>query len=203
MAWDLFSCQCLWLSSHAASLGGGNSCTEANDEHYSLSWFCWEGSAVQELWGSNWSTKNKEQTCYSAWERNEKINGRREFRCVGECWWLKFQPAWEIVFLLVLLSQLEFLWDCCSEISNWMKLTEAQKGVFLAPDPTYEGRECGRCWLSQDMVSCCFQIHLYSSVILLSACKGGICSQCSLLNSGIHLSFLFTKSRYNDFEVKW
>lgn len=114
MAWDLFSCQCLCLSSHAASLGRGNSHTEANDEHYSLSWFCWEGSAVQELWGSNWSTKNKELTCYGAWERNKKINGRREFRCVGECWWLKFQPAWEIVSLLVLLSQLEFLWGCCS-----------------------------------------------------------------------------------------
>lgn len=34
----------------------------------------WEGSAVQVLWGSNWSTKNKELTCHGAWERNEKIN---------------------------------------------------------------------------------------------------------------------------------
>lgn len=58
---------------------GGNRRTTANDERYALSSFCWEGSAVQVLWGSNWSAKHKELTCHGTRERNENINGRREF----------------------------------------------------------------------------------------------------------------------------
>lgn len=93
--WDLFSCQCLCLSSHAASPRGRNI-------HRRWTLFIililWEGSAVQVLWGSDWGTKNKELACHSAWERNEKKKKkrRREFKCVGEWWWLKFQLAWEI-----------------------------------------------------------------------------------------------------------
>lgn len=85
--------------------------------------------------------------------------------------------------------------------SKWVKLTEAQKGVFLVPAPASEGRECGRCCSHRTcQVSCCLQGHLYSSVVPPSVCSGGSYSQHSLLNSG---SLMFTKSRDNDFGVKW
>lgn len=109
-AWDLFSCQCLCLSSRVASPGGGR----GGNIHRSRRWtlfiilILWEGLAVQVLWGSNWSPKNKELACHGAWERNKKKKKkkwwRREFKCVGEWRWLKFQPAWEIASLLVLPS---------------------------------------------------------------------------------------------------
>lgn len=43
----------------------------------------WEGSAVQVLWGSNWSAKNKELTCHGARERNEKLNGENGVQMCG------------------------------------------------------------------------------------------------------------------------
>lgn len=85
----------------------------------------------------------------------------------------------------------------------YFKLDEVDrrtKGSVPCSCPNIRGEGVWEVLLSQDLVSCCFQIRLYSSVVLLSDCKGGICAQCSFLNSGIHLSSLFTKSRYKDFE---
>lgn len=81
------------------------------------------------------------------------------------------------------------------------EVDRSAKGSF--PCSIAEGRECGRCcshctW----KVSCCLQGHLYSSAVPSSACNGGGCSLCSLLNSGIHLSLLLTRSRHSDFGVK-
>lgn len=64
--------------------GGGNI-------HRSRRWtlfiilILWEGLAVQVLWGSNWSPKNKELACHGAWERNEKKKKKEVEKGVQVC----------------------------------------------------------------------------------------------------------------------
>lgn len=78
------------------------------------------------------------------------------------------------------------------------EVDRSTKGSVPCSCPNKRGEGMWEVLLSQDLVSCCFQIHLYSSMVVLSGRVES--AQCNHLNSGIHLSFLFTKSRYKDFE---
>lgn len=71
--------------------------TYTDDEHYSLSWFCGRAQQFKCCEGVTEVLKTK-SLLVTALERGmkKKKKRRREFKCVGEWWWLKFQLAWEI-----------------------------------------------------------------------------------------------------------